>query len=94
MPLRQGFTLVKTLTSAQAGVNAIGVNSISIAGVPVGACLLDARQEEGFHASEARLRGHAGHIPEEGRARLPVPVIQEGDHGRQQEVIAQPAWHQ
>lgn len=60
----------------------------------MGACLLDAWQEEGFHAGKACLRSHAGHVPKEGRARLPVTVIQEGDHGWQQKVVAQPAWHQ
>jgi hypothetical protein len=57
------------------------------------ACLLNAWQQEGFHASKAGLRGHTGDLPKEGCSRLPVAVVQEGDHGRQQEVIAQPALH-
>ncbi len=56
-----------------------------------GARLLDAGQQEGFHAREAGLGCDAGDVPEEGRARLPVAVVQECDHRGQQEIIAQPA---
>ena len=43
-------------------------------------CLLHTGQQEGFHAGKASLSGHARHLSEESRSRLPVAVIQEGDH--------------
>ena len=95
MPSRRLFRGDESEATGEANCCAgIEDNLISAAGVQTGAYLLNAWQEEGFHAGKACLRSHAGHIPEEGRARLPVPVVEVGDHGWQQEVVAQPAWQQ
>ncbi len=53
--------------------------------------LLQTRQEEGLQAFAAGIRTHLTDVVEEGRPQLPVTVVQEGDHCRQQEVIAFPA---
>ena len=53
--------------------------------------LLQARQQEGLQAFIAGVGAHLTDVVEEGRPQLPVAVIQEGDHCRQQEVIAFPA---
>ena len=56
--------------------------------------LLQAGQQEGLQALAAGVGAHLTDVVEEGRPHLPVTVIQEGDHRRQQEVIAFPACNQ
>ena len=53
--------------------------------------LFQARQQEGLQAFITSVGAHLTDVVEEGRPQLPVAVIQEGDHGRQQEVVAFPA---
>lgn len=60
-------------------------------GLGGGVYLLQAGQQEGLQALTAGVGPHLTDVVEEGRPHLPVAVIQEGDHRRQQEVIAFPA---
>ena len=60
-------------------------------GLGGGVYLLQARQQEGLQALTAGIGSHLTDVVEEGRPQLPVTVIQEGDHCRQQEIVAFPA---
>lgn len=53
--------------------------------------LFDTRQQEGVQPGVAGVDGQAGDVLEEAGAQPPLPVVQERDGGRQQEVVALPA---
>lgn len=53
--------------------------------------LFEAWKQEGIQAGGAGVDGQAGDVLEEAGAQLPLPVVQERDGRRQQEVVALPA---
>lgn len=53
--------------------------------------LFETWKQEGVQAGGAGVHRQAGDVLEEAGAQLPLPVVQEGDGRRQQEVVALPA---